>query len=257
MAEEGGLEQVGRDSAGVDRDEGLVAARAVLVDGFGNKLLAGAGFALQQDGRARGRDLGDGVEEAQHGLGFSDDVFEVVALLEGPLELDDLGLGAVARDGGANVGQQLFVVPRLLDEVFSASSDRVHHVADRAEGGDHDDGQVGVHGRDTRQQVDAGLAGQREVEQQQVKLVVRQDVEAFGAILCERDGEALEREEGVEGLADAGLVIDDEQARGSGGGKRWRRCGERCWHWWQSFVQNITRIKGRKTGLVWCCLDRA
>ena len=173
VAEERGFEQVRRDGAGVDGDEGLVAARRVGVDGLGDELLAGAALALDQNGGAAGSDLRDEVEEAQHRLALADDVFEVVALLQGALELDDLFFGAVAGDGGANVGEQLLVVPRLLDEVFRAGADGVDYVADRAEGGDHDDRKVGLHLDDAGQQVDAALAGKREVEQQQIVLVAR------------------------------------------------------------------------------------
>ena len=172
VAEEGGFEQVGRDGAGVDGDEGLVAARRVGVEGLGDELFAGAALALDEDGGAAGRDLGDEVEEAQHGLALADDVFEVVALLEGALELDDLFFGAVAGDGGADVGEELLVVPGLLDEVLGAGADGVDHVADGAEGGDHDDGQVGLHLEDARQEIDAALAGQGEVEEEEIVFVV-------------------------------------------------------------------------------------
>ena len=47
----------------------------------------------------------------------------------------------MASDGGANVGEQLFVVPRLLDKVFRAGADGFDHVVYRAVGGDHDDRQ--------------------------------------------------------------------------------------------------------------------
>ena len=90
---------------------------------LGDELLAGAAFALEEDGGAAGGDLGDEVEEAEHGLGLADDVFEVVALLEGALELDDFFFGAVAADGGADIGEELFVVPGLLDEVVGAGAD--------------------------------------------------------------------------------------------------------------------------------------
>ena len=52
VAKEAGFEEIGRDRAGVDGDEGAVAAGGVLVDRFGDELFAGAGFALDQDGGA-------------------------------------------------------------------------------------------------------------------------------------------------------------------------------------------------------------
>ncbi len=182
---------------------GLVAARRVGVNRLGDQLLAGAALALDQDGGAAGRDLGDEVEEPEHRLALADDVFEVVALLQGALELDDLFFGAMPRNGGANVGEQLLVVPGLLDEVLGAGADGVDDVAHGAVGGDHDDGKVGLHLDDARQQIDAALAGKSEIEQQQIVLVARQQLHAGGTVDGHADGEAFEREQGFERLADA------------------------------------------------------
>ncbi len=105
----------------------------------------------------------------QHDFALAHDVGEVVALLEGALELKVLFFGAVAGDGGADVGEQLFVVPGLLDEVFRAGADGFDDVVDGAVGGDHDDRQLGLALLELRQQLEAALAGQGEVEQHQVE----------------------------------------------------------------------------------------
>jgi hypothetical protein len=212
VAEEGGFEEFGGDGAGVDGDEGLVAARGVLVDGLGDELLAGAGLALDEDGGAAGGGLGDDVEEAEHAVALADDVFEGGALLEGFFEDDDLLLGGVLADGGADVGEEFFVVPGLLDEVGGSGADGVDDVVDRAVGGDHDDGQVGDEGLDAGQEIDAAFAGEGEVEEQEVVGVAGEEVEAGVAVGGEVDAEALEHEEGFEGFADAGFVVDDEDA---------------------------------------------
>ena len=152
------------------------------MEGLGDQLLAGAAFALEEDGGAAGSDLRDEVEEAKHGFAFADDVLEVVALLEGALELDDLFFGAVASDGGADVGEEFFVVPGLLDEVFRACADGVDDVADRAVGGDHDDGKIGLHLDDAGKQVDAAFAGEREIEQEEIVFVAREQLHAGGPV---------------------------------------------------------------------------
>ena len=141
VAEERGLEQLRRHGAGVDGHKGLVAARRVGVNRLGDQFLAGSAFALDEHGRAAGRHLRHQVEDAQHDFALAHDVGEVVALLEGALELQVLFFGVVACNGRANVGQQLLVVPRLLNEVFRAGADRLHDVLDGAVGGDHDDRQ--------------------------------------------------------------------------------------------------------------------
>ncbi len=182
MAEERGLEQLRRHGAGVDGHEGLVAARRVGVDGLGDEFLAGAAFALNENGGAAGRDLRHQVEDAQHDLAFADDVGEVVALLEGALELQVLFFGAVAGDGRADVGQELFVVPGLLDEVLSAGADGFDDVVDGAVGGDHDDRQFGLAFLDLRQQFEAALAGQGEIEQHEVEVFQLEDAQPCFAV---------------------------------------------------------------------------
>ncbi len=143
VAEERGLEQLRRHRAGIDGHKWLVAARRVGVNGLGDKFLAGSAFALDQNRGAAGRHLRNKVKDAQHDFAFADNVGEVVALLERALELQVLFFGTIARDGRANVGQQLFVVPRLLDEVLSAGANRFDDVVDGAVGRDHDDRRFG------------------------------------------------------------------------------------------------------------------
>jgi hypothetical protein len=141
------------------------------VDGLGDEFLASAAFALNEDGGAAGGDLGDEVEEAKHRLAFADDVFEVVALLEGALELDDLFFGAVSGHGGADIGEELFVIPRLLDEVFGAGTNGIDDVAYGPEGGDHDDGKIGLHLDDAGKEIDAALTGEGEVEEKEIVFI--------------------------------------------------------------------------------------
>ena len=217
MPEECGLEQVRGNCAGVDRNERLVAARRVGVDGLGDELLAGSALALDEHGRAAGSDLRDEVEQLEHDVALADDVLERVALLEGALELHDLGLGLLLADRGADVGEQLLVVPGLLDEVRGAGADGIHDIADSSVGRDHDDRQLGCEALDARQKVETALAGKREVEQQEIVAVARQQIHAGGAVSGEIDREALEREQRLERVADAGLVVDDEDARVSAG----------------------------------------
>ena len=180
VAEEGGLQQVRGDGAGVDGDEGACRGEGICVDGLGDELFAGAALALDEDGGTAGGDLGDEVEEPQHWLALADDVFEVVALLEGALELDDLFFGAVPGDGGADVGEEFFVVPGLLDEVLGAGTDGIDDVADRAEGGDHDDGKLGLRLDDARQEIDAALAGECEIEQERDHTRFSRELETGG-----------------------------------------------------------------------------
>ncbi len=183
VAEEGGLQQVARHGAGVDRHKGAVLARRVGVNRLCDQLLAGAAFALQQDGGARGRDLRHQVEGAQHQLAFADDVFKVVALLELALELDVLLFHALASDGGAHVGLQLFVGPRLGDEVGRASLDGGYRVFRGAIGGDHDDRHLRIALANLLQNLQSIAVGELKVEQDQIERLRVQQAQALFAIL--------------------------------------------------------------------------
>lgn len=178
MTEEGGLKQFGWDGPRVDGDKGTIAARRVGVEGLCDELLSGPAFALDKDGRPRGRDLHDNVEEAQHWLAFADDVFEAVALLEGATKKGDLGLGAAAADGGADVEDEFLIVPGLLDEVVGAGAYGFDDVADCAVSRDHDDGELRSQLNNAWQQIEAALAGKGEIEQEQIELLAREEIEA-------------------------------------------------------------------------------
>src|SRR5207302_3529450 len=116
VAKEGRFQKIGGHGAAVDRHKGTVFARRISVDGLGDEFLARAAFALDQHRRTAGRDLRNQVENLEHDFAFAHDVFKVVALLEGALELLIFLFHAPAVNSRAYVGQQLFIVPRLLDE---------------------------------------------------------------------------------------------------------------------------------------------
>ena len=88
----------------------------------------------------------------------------------------------MAGDGGADVGQELFVVPGLLDEVFRAGADGLDDVVHGAVGGDHDDRQLGLALLDLRQQLEAALAGQGQVEQHEVEAFQLENAQALFAV---------------------------------------------------------------------------
>src|SRR5206468_5742597 len=64
VTEELGFKQAGRNGGAIDFDKSTIAARAEIVDGAGEKLLAGAGFAEEEDRGAGGcgeLNLGEGA----------------------------------------------------------------------------------------------------------------------------------------------------------------------------------------------------
>ncbi len=116
----------------------------------------------------------------------------------------------MACNGGANVGEQLLVVPGLLDEIFSAGANGLDDVVDGAVGGDHDDGQIGLALLELRQQLEAALAGQREVEQDEIEVRLVEHAQAFFAVGRGLHGVVLEREQHFKRFANAGLVVDHQ-----------------------------------------------
>ena len=216
VAEERGFKQFRGHGAGIDGNKRLVFARRVGVDGFGDQLLAGSALALNQNGGAAGRNLSYEVEDLEHDFAFAYDVLEVIALLEGALELEVFFLGLAAGDGGADVGEQLFVVPGLLDKVLGAGADRIDDVVDGAVGGNHDDRQFGMALFDDGQQLQAALSGQRQIEQQQVEALLLQRAQSLFAIDGHGDRVAFQREQHLQRLADGRLVVNDQDARQTG-----------------------------------------
>ena len=122
------------------------------------------------------------------GLAFADDVLEVIALLQRALELDHLFFRAAAADSRAHVGQQLLVIPGLLDEVGRAGLHGVDGVLHRAVGRDHDDRQLGIALANVLQNLDAITLGQSEVQQNQIVGPLGDARQAFHAIVgdCRR-----------------------------------------------------------------------
>jgi hypothetical protein len=193
------------------------------VDGFGDQFLAGPTLALQQYRRAAGGHLRHQVEDAQHGLALADDVLEVVALLQGALELDDFFFSAAAAHGGANIGQQFLVVPGLLDEVGGAGLHRIHGVFHRAVGGDHDDRQFGIALANVVQHLNAIALRQSKIQQYQIVGTFGDARQALFAVIGGFHRVAFKLQQSLQRLANGSFVVDDEhrsRARRSSRGRR-------------------------------------
>src|SRR5712671_6816769 len=106
---------------------------------FCDELLASAAFAMDKDGRAAWRHLRHQIKHPEHDVALADDVLEVVALLQRALELLVFFFRTATSQGGADVGKQLLVVPRLGDEVARAYLHRPDGIVYRPVRRDHDD----------------------------------------------------------------------------------------------------------------------
>jgi hypothetical protein len=82
VAEELALDQFGGNGGAVEGDEWAGGAVAFLMQGAGDKLFAGAGFAIDADARFAGRDAVNLSHEAAHGFAFPDEIVLADAALE-------------------------------------------------------------------------------------------------------------------------------------------------------------------------------
>ena len=159
MSEERGLEQVGGHGACVHWDEGLVAACRVQVNRLGDDFFSGSAFSLKQHRRTTGGHLSDQVKNLQHGLALAHDVFEVVALLKGALQLYVFLCGTTPSHGSAYIGEEFLVVPRFLNEVCGPGLHGAHRIFDGAVCGDHDDGEMRIVRADIGENFHSAAAG--------------------------------------------------------------------------------------------------
>ena len=173
MPKQCGFEQVGRHGAGIHRNKWFIAARRIQVNRLRDHFFASAALALQQHGRPAVRHLRDQVENLEHGLAFAHNIFEVVALLERALKLNVFFFRAPPAHGGAHIGKKFFVVPRLLHKIRRARLHGAHRIFHRAVRGNHNDGQARIVRANFGKNVHPIAAGQRQIEQHQVKRMVR------------------------------------------------------------------------------------
>ena len=106
-AEELAFEDLGGQGRAVDRQQGGLRGRALLVDRPPDQPLARAGLAHDQDGDRRGDGRPDLVEQAAVGGAEADEVLEPISVVE-PLadlqQLDPEAMGVGVGDEGRGLG---------------------------------------------------------------------------------------------------------------------------------------------------------
>ena len=122
-----------------------------------------------------------------------------------------MGLDGVAQDEQGAVERE-----RLFEEVVGAELGGADGGFDGAVAGDHDDfGGAGAGACETSprmcgEDVEAVAVGQPDVEQDGLVVGVAEELEGFGGGAGGGDGVVLFAEDGFEGFADVGFVVDDE-----------------------------------------------
>ncbi len=128
-----GFDQLGRHGGAIQGDEGPVAARAALVQGAGDQLLPGPGFAQNADPRFAGGYAVHLSHEAQHHPARVDDfvladpLAQIAVLVFQALELEDV----------ADREQEFIGGERLLQEIHRAEPRSAHRHFDVGLSGDH------------------------------------------------------------------------------------------------------------------------
>ena len=205
-----------RDGRAVQRQERRLGPGAVLVDGAGDQFLAGAALAGDQHGHVLGGDAADGLVHLAHGRAGADD---------GPVHVGVRGglgdHGRLAHPPGhlqrlADHPPQLVRVERLEQVVVGAL---LHRLDGRVRGlghGDEDDRDARVDAADLLVDLQAGLVGQAQVEENDVRRPGADPLEAFGAGGGHLDPVSRRGERLAHLLRDQGRVIVDEQQVGHG-----------------------------------------
>ena len=168
MAEQLALQQGLGDGRAVEGQERRIGAGAVLVDGAGDELLAGAALAGDQHRDVLRRDAADGLVDLAHRRGLAQDRVGRVGV--------GLGLGDDGRrlhppgdlQGLIPHLPQLVRVEGLEEVVVGALLHRLDGRVGRPGHGDEDHGGPHAHLADLAVDIEAGLVGQVEGQQDDV-----------------------------------------------------------------------------------------
>ncbi len=215
VAEQLWFDEIFRDGRHVEGDEILVGARAVLVQGMGDQLLAGAALAVDEHRDAGARQAADGAEHLLHRRRLADDLRGAAGLLLACLALGALLLEVIL--GAPNQGHGLVDVKRLGQVFEGAALVGVDRTIEIRVGGHDDDGQVGLTAVDLLQQAQAVDPGHPDIGEDHIGRAQLQGMEQGFAIGETLAGEAFAAEGALQHPADRTVVIDDPHFGGHGG----------------------------------------
>src|SRR5690606_10478825 len=210
VAEELALEQRLAQRAAVHRDERLVLARTVVVDGARDEFLAGARLPLDQHAGAGGGNLPRHLEDALHGRRTADDVVEAVALVDLAAQVLVLALEFALLEDTADQHAEFLEVHRLHEVVERAELHGLDGRLHRAVPGEHHKLGLGVFIADVLEQLHAVHLGHLEVRQDQVHGLIAEQQEGLLAIGGEEDLLRLALKGPLEALAGVLFVVYDQ-----------------------------------------------
>ena len=195
---------------------GALARRPVLVDGAGDQLLAGAALAGDQHGDVLVGDAADGLVHLAHGGASADDGAGEVGVRRGLRNHGRPAHPPAHLHRLVDHPPELLQVERLEQVVVGALPHRLDGRVRRPGDGDEDDGDARVDAADRLVELQAGLVGQSQVEEDDVRGVGADEPEPFRAGAGHLDPVRGGRERQAHLLRDQGRVIIDEQDVGHG-----------------------------------------
>ena len=139
------------------------------MDQPGNHLLAGAGFAGDQNRRLRRRDLNRGLDQARHRLGAADQVLPVESVGETLLEESILLLETAVLHRPLYRPPELVEIERLGQVVVGAFLERLHGRLHGGVGGHDHDGDSRIERLDFGQRREARNLDHPDIHQDQVE----------------------------------------------------------------------------------------
>ncbi len=218
MAEELAFQKLLGDRRRVDRDKGFRPARPVEMDGACHDLLARAAFARHENGGARGRDLGDLLHHLLHPGRGADEPFDPVAPFQLLAQPVIVAQRVVEAQGVGDGGLQFLELDRLADIVEGPVLDELHGVAQRREGGHHDDRQDRMGAPDFGQKLAARQAGHPEIGEHEIDAFARQLRQCVHRAARLKHGIAEPFQHPAQHIQEALLVIDDQDRVRHGAG---------------------------------------
>ncbi|MCY1534640.1 hypothetical protein D9M68_700180 [compost metagenome] len=201
MAEEFAFHQLGRNGAAVDRHEGALGARTLLVDEPRHQLLAAARFAADVHRRLAAGEFLDLLAQGVH---------RRRAAQQASVHRRFALFGSAEAQRRVDQFAQAAEVHRLGDEVEGACLESVHRGVQAAVGGDHRHRKQRVALLDVLHQFQAGTVGQAHVGQAQVEGLAAQPFAGFLEVAGAAGVELHPPEGDLQQFADIGLVVDDQ-----------------------------------------------
>jgi hypothetical protein len=214
VAEELVLQKRVGNGGAVERDERRVLARAQGVDGVRKQLFPRAAFPLEEHGGVRGRSLLERRRHLLEALRFAHNPRQVVALGHLLLQKKVLVQKPLLAHGAPDDGEEALDVHGFFQEIHGAALDGAHGVAHRAVGRHHDHGRGRVYAARRLEHLEAVLFGKPQIGEHEAKAARLEALERRRPVGRLLDAVALAPQRLDERLAQARLVLDDENVHG-------------------------------------------